>query len=637
MDDFKSWLEQQAGGELPAPTPTDGLDLRQWLVTDGTGSFASGTLAGVNTSRYHALLVASMTPPVDRQSRLMRFEERANGEQLSTSMWRSGAVFPLGYKQLKGFAHEPCPSWLFQTDKGQVIKQITMLPGQRRTIVGYTWLGTGACRLELDVIVNHRSMHGERTRDDWHPDQQVEASGVAIDDLQLTWTRGNYELAEAWHEGYRWPEEFARGKRDWEDCLRSGILRVELQHGESVTVTAGFEAERADIHQAVRATWMRKTGLLTRAGKNTPVARALVLAAEQFCVHRQSTDSASVLAGYPWFNDWGRDTMISLPGLTLSTGRPELAASILRTFGHYLSEGMLPNCFPDQGETPAYNTADATLWWGWALWHYHLATGDRKLVEEQLPLLKSVVEHHLDGTRYGIKVDEDGLLAVGTPDVQLTWMDAKCGDLVVTPRDGKPVEINALWYNFLRVLDSFEPGGKYRELAERVQLGFEKFWNGEYLFDVIRRDGSTDASLRPNQLVALSLPFPILDKERGALVLEAVERELMTPYGLRTLSPKDLAYQGRYGGATDSADQYHRDLTYHQGTVWPWLLGWWADARRYVHGPGKISLSPELERHLLQEAALGTVSEIFDGDPPHRAVGCFAQAWSVAELLRTHT
>ncbi|MBI4532348.1 MAG: glycogen debranching protein, partial [Candidatus Melainabacteria bacterium] len=368
-------------------------------------------------------------------------------------------------------------------------------------------------------------------------------------------------------------------------------------------------------------------------------------------VDRYSTSGKSIIAGYHWFSDWGRDTMISLPGLTLSTGRAEVAREILKTFGQYLSQGMLPNTFPDSGMTPLYNTADATFWWAWALLKYFKATQDKEFVSTQLPLLDSVVTWHEKGTRYGLHVDpEDGLVTGGEAGVQLTWMDAKVGDYVVTSRQGKAVEINALWFNFLKILEYLYAtvGGdnsKYTILANKVSSGFLAFWNPETscLVDVLHQDGTRDTSVRPNQLIALSLPFDILPTDKARSVLAVVEQELLTPMGLRTLSPKDPVYKGRYGEWKPVASQYDRDITYHQGTVWPWLLGPWVDARIKIWGATKENFQYVAEhlqgirRHIVGEAGLGYVSEIFDGDVPHHACGSIAQAWSSAELLRVLT
>lgn len=380
--------------------------------------------------------------------------------------------------------------------------------------------------------------------------------------------------------------------------------------------------------------------------------RHLALAADQFIVERSlddDTPGATIIAGYPWFSDWGRDTMIALPGLTLSTGRPELAAIILRTFARYVDQGMLPNRFPDAGETPEYNTVDATLWYVHAIYQYWQATGDTGLTKELYPVLVDIIDWHRRGTRYGIHVADDGLLFSGAPGVQLTWMDAKVGDWVVTPRIGKAVEINALWHNALRVMAGLarhigQPEAvinHYSEEAERVAETFrQRFWYeaGGYLYDVIDgpdgelgSDGQRrDASLRPNQIFAVSLPFKLLNEAQAQAVVDTCARELWTSYGLRSLAATAQAYTGHYGGPPLA-----RDGAYHQGTVWGWLLGPFATAHHRVYGDAlqaKAFLAAMADH--MAAGCLGSLSEIFNGDPPHSPRGCFAQAWSVAELLR---
>jgi predicted glycogen debranching enzyme len=377
------------------------------------------------------------------------------------------------------------------------------------------------------------------------------------------------------------------------------------------------------------------------------VLQQLTLAADQFIVDRLDPDSPgttgkTVIAGYHWFGDWGRDTMISLPGLTLSTGRPEDAADILRTFARYVTNGLLPNNFPDRpGVDPGYNTADASLWYFLALRAYQDASGDRLLVDDLLPILIDMVEAHLRGTRYHIGVDPaDGLLHAGEPGVQLTWMDAKVGDWVVTPRMGKPVELNALWYNVLRILIRFllergdeKRAGRYAALAEQVQSSFHKRFvrNGQAsLADVVDGPDGDDLAIRPNQIFALSLPYPLLEGAAVRAVLDVVGRDLLTSFGLRSLSPDDPAYRGDYGG-----DQLKRDGSYHQGPVWTWLIGAYAMAHYRVHGDPEAALQVLYPfYHHLSDAGLGSVSEILEGDPPHLPRGCVAQAWGVAEVLR---
>jgi predicted glycogen debranching enzyme len=386
----------------------------------------------------------------------------------------------------------------------------------------------------------------------------------------------------------------------------------------------------------------QRAAIRAEASAKDTLLEALTTAADQFIVARGPEES--VIAGYHWFADWGRDTMISLPGLTLHTGRPEIARGILRTFARVVDKGMLPNRFPDAGETPEYNTVDATLWFFEAIRAYVAATGDLDFVRKELySVLVDIVSWHVRGTRYNIKMDASGLLNAGEPGVQLTWMDAKVGDWVVTPRIGKPVEIQALWYNALRIMEGLaetfgdEAGRKrYRTMATLTKWSFNRrFWNEEAgcLYDVVN-GGPPDPSIRPNQIFAVSLPHALVGDDRAAKILEVVEKHLLTPYGLRTLSPSDPNYRGRYTGNPAS-----RDGAYHQGTVWAWLIGPFISAYLRVHGKNEASIRKAqqwlqpLREHLLGPG-VGQINEIFEGDAPHRPVGCIAQAWSIAEILR---
>ncbi|RLC72274.1 MAG: glycogen debranching protein, partial [Chloroflexi bacterium] len=367
----------------------------------------------------------------------------------------------------------------------------------------------------------------------------------------------------------------------------------------------------------------------------------LILAADQFIVRRSLSDDPdrrTIIAGYPWFGDWGRDTMISLPGLTLITGRHDVAARILRTYARFIDQGLLPNHFPEAGEEPEYNTADATLWYFEAIRAYHKATNDLTLLGDLFPVLQEIIKWHQRGTRYNIHVDPaDGLLYAGEPGVQLTWMDAKMDDWVVTPRIGKPVEINALWYNALRIMADFarslrEPAEGYEITAEQARAGFARFWNeaAGYCYDVLDGPGGDDPALRPNQLLAVSLPYSPLTEQQQRAVVDACARHLLTSHGMRSLAPDDPAYVGRYGG-----DQHQRDRAYHQGTVWAWLIGPFVSAYLRVYRDPEVArsfLRPLM--HHLADHGVGSISEIFDGDPPFTPRGCIAQAWSVAEVLR---
>lgn len=683
-----AWLAKQLGNgnealaiPLADVSGLDGSDEREWLITNGLGSYASGTILGANTRKYHGLLVAALNPPTGRRVLFSRIDEEVNGEKLGASFWNPGFTAPRGFEKIVAFTVHPVPTWCYRVDGGYLIKQVAMLPGEQQTVIGYSWVpdeGQSAVKvaeLKLDLLVNDRDFHQEmRGHDGWHFRQFVQgdrrtvvikSTDDALHQLQVQFDRGTYEAQPAWYYNYYWPVEYQRGHNCREDNFRAGRLTVALQPGESITLAASVDGRVVsslrpigEVVQAVAAhqrQLLAAAGVVADAGATDPshnARRSLVLAADQFLVRRDSTQSDSIIAGYHWFNDWGRDSMISLPGLCLSTGRAAAAKGILTTFAAYLSEGMLPNNFPDVGAQPEYNTSDATFWWAWALLKYLNATGDEDFVRSMLPHLESVVDWHVKGTRYGLHMDDDGLIAGGADGVQLTWMDAKVDGFVVTPRRGKAVEINALWYNFLKVVEHLHQrlgqaadGTKYGAMAEQALAGFAAFWNADRgcLYDVIREDGSRDAGIRPNQVIAASLPYSPLTAEQARSLLWVVERELLTPYGLRTLSPYDVQYEPLYGRGKQQAGPYDRDVTYHQGTVWPWLLGPWVDARIRVYGTTtenlayiKHALKPLLT-HLASVAGLGSISEIFDGDRPHKPQGCIAQAWSIAELLRVLT
>ncbi|RME54287.1 MAG: glycogen debranching protein, partial [Caldilineae bacterium] len=494
-----------------------------------------------------------------------------------------------------------------------------------------------------------RDYHALTRAGDWRMDVQPIAHGLRV--TAFAGATPLYLLAplaqviphHEWHRGYLLAQEAYRGLDALDDNLYAGEFSVLLHPGESLTLVASTEpAPNLDGHAAYAVRQEHEQALLAASPQaNAPAwVRQLVLAADQFIVQRATPDDRdgrSVIAGYPWFGDWGRDTMIALPGLALATGRHALAASILRTFAQFVDRGMLPNRFPDAGETPEYNTVDATLWYFEAIRAYVAATGDESLLRDLFPVLQEIVAWHQRGARYGIRMDADGLLAAGEEGVQLTWMDAKVGDWVVTPRTGKPVEINALWYNALRNMAAFArrlglPGEEYDALATQSRTGFARFWYaaGGYCYDVIDGPAGDDPSLRPNQLLAVSLPHSPLTPEQQRSVVDVCARRLLTSYGLRSLAPDDPAYRGHYGGGPQE-----RDGAYHQGAVWSWLMGPFVSAHLRVHGDRAAALNFLAPfAHHLADHGLGSISEIFDGDPPHTPRGCIAQAWGVAELLR---
>jgi predicted glycogen debranching enzyme len=634
---------------------------REWLVTNGIGGFASGTVAGLLSRRYHGLLVAALQPPLGRTLLVAKVDDELEYDGLRrplfTNRWADGTVDPHGYRDLERFRLEgTTPVWTYASADALLEKRVFMVAGANTTYVRYRLCrGRGPVTLTLKVLVNYRDYHGTTQAGGWQLTVEPVPQGlrvVAFEGAQpflLLADGAQARPAHAWYHGFWLALEAERGLDAREDHLHAGTFVVRLAPGATQTLVLSAEAapsldgEAAWVRrQAYEADLLARWEVVQPAASAAPAwVRHLVLAADQFVVRRPlPNDPAgmSVIAGYHWFGDWGRDTMIALPGLALATGRPEIGRRILTTFARFVDRGMLPNRFPDAGETPEYNTVDATLWYFEAIRAYHAATGDDALLGDLFPVLEEIVRWHRQGTRYGIGEDPaDGLLRSGEPGVQLTWMDAKVGDWVVTPRTGKAVEINALWYNALRDMATFaarlgretEP---WEALAARVRRGFDRFWNEAvgHCYDVIDGPDGHDAALRPNQILAVSLPASPLEPERQRRVVEACARYLLTSFGLRSLAPGQPRYQGRYdGGPRD------RDGAYHQGTVWTWLLGPFALAHRRVHGDRRAAAaSLEPLAHHLADHGVGSLAEIFDGDPPHAPRGCIAQAWSVAETLR---
>ncbi|GAB4369215.1 MAG: amylo-alpha-1,6-glucosidase [Deltaproteobacteria bacterium] len=634
---------------------------REWLVTNGIGGYASGTVSGVLTRRYHGLLVAALKPPLGRTLLVAKIAERATYRgrlvPLGADRWASGAVDPKGFLLLDRFHLEgTTPVWTYALGDAILSKRIWMEPGVNTTYVRYDLERSGGpVALELEALVNYRNYHGGTRAGEWTMAVDPVPGGVRVTafpeatPFTLFCDDASASPAHDWYRDFFYSEEAYRGLDPVEDHLRAAIFRTTLSPGGSITLVASAEGSVDRDGEAALA--RRRGHEEERIGRALPWwdtadplwdrIRRLILAADPFLVRRATEGDPggmSVIAGYPWFGDWGRDTMIALPGLTLPTGRAGDAARILRTFARFVDRGMLPNRFPDAGEPPEYNTVDATLWYFEAIRACHEATGDDSLVRDLFPVLRGIIDWHVRGTRYGIRLDpEDGLLFAGEPGVQLTWMDARVGDRVVTPRIGKPVEVNALWYNALRAMAGFarqagESGAVYEEPAEQAARGFRRFWNESagYCYDVIDGPGGNDGSLRPNQILAVSLHHSPLPEDRRKAVVDACARELLTPLGLRSLSPDDPRYAGQYGG-----DPATRDAAYHQGTVWPWLIGPFVAAHLRVYGDRDAARSflLPLLRHL-HDHGLGSICEIADGDPPHTPRGCIAQGWSVAELLR---
>ncbi len=634
---------------------------REWLETNGLGGFSSSTIIGLNTRRYHGLLVAATKPPVGRLVLLSKLEETLliDGQPFHLSANRyPGAIHPQGFRYLKQFRLDPFPVFTYEADGVELEKTVFMIHGENSTVVHYELRNDNHpespknLKLEIRPLIAFRDYHSTTHENGaLNPALKNETGFTAVSPyeglptLYLAHNAIESKYTGDWYRNFEYEVERERGLDFTEDLFNPCVLRFDLRAVHEASIIAS--TERRDVARVAeyrQAEITRRRNVALSSPIVDEFVRDLTTVADQYIVARG--DQKTVIAGYHWFSDWGRDTMIALPGLTLSTGKHDVARSILRTFARHVNQGMLPNRFPDAGEAPEYNTVDATLWFFEAARAFLTNTNDLEFVRTELyPVFEDIVSWHVRGTRFGIKVDPSGLLNSGEPGVQLTWMDAKAGDWVVTPRRGKPVEIQALWYNALCVMEDLarrvgdEAGQKrYRNMAAVANSAFNRlFWNEKEncLYDVVN-DGTLDASIRPNQIFAVSLTHSMLSPERAKSVLEKVREHLLTPYGLRSLAPTDPQYCGRYEGDASS-----RDGAYHQGTVWPWLFGPFITAYVKVNGSSDAARrqAGEWLIHLkdhLTVGGLGQISEIFDGEPPHRPRGCIAQAWSVAEILRTY-
>jgi predicted glycogen debranching enzyme len=650
---------------------------KEWLVTNGLGGYASGTLAGVITRGFHGYLIAALPTPLGRIMMLNDLLEKVElpdgtSIQLSGEERVNAPLRTHGSEFLQEFRLEyGNPVWTFQIGEVQLEKRVIMVHRQNTVHVSYQLKGSGNVKLSLRPSINFRhheapvstALAGNYAftviEDSFEVSSQANLPPLRLvlhgQEKSLTMERTKIQEVV-----YRIEE--SRGYAAHGDLWSPGFFTVLLSEANAVTLVASSESwdtiRAVTPEYASTAERIRRQRLLARsmsAPKQGPAAE-LVLAADQFIIvpegrvddtmrARAAGDEVrTVIAGYPWFTDWGRDTMISLDGLTLTTGRYVEAGYILRTFAHYVRNGLIPNMFPEGQDEGLYHTADASLWFFHAVARYLGASGDQQFLPQILPKLAEIINCHLSGTNFGIGVDPaDGLLKQGAEGYQLTWMDAKVGDWVVTPRRGKAVEINALWYNALRYMEEWliqaERAEEAQRIAEHAQRAFDsfqrRFWyeKGGYLFDVVDGEGGDDSSLRPNQVFAISLDHPVLASEKWETVLRKVKSELLTPVGLRTLAPDEKEYKSKYYG-----NLRDRDAAYHQGTVWPWLVGAYVDAWLKTF-PGDIAEAKNalsaFNDHL-GENAVGSISEIFDAEQPYFPRGCIAQAWSVAEVLRAH-
>ena len=650
-------------GDLPS------AERREWLVTNGLGGFACGTVAGNLTRRYHGLLIASLQPPLGRTLLIAKVDEIAEYDggkfALATNRWSGGGVDPQGFRLIERFRLEgTTPVWTYALADALLQKSVWMQDGANTTYVNYKLTrASRPMQLSLKALVNYRDYHAtaRATTSAGERPMRVEpverglrvTAGDGARPYYLRSSRAHVDAAHEWYRNYDLAAERERGLDDGEDHLHAGTFWTMLAEGESVSIVLSTEAApNLDAGAAYRVHLAREQKLLGDCAAANPAlaaeapdwVRQLALAANQFIIRRPAkgvAEGMSVIAGYPWFGEWTRDTMIALPGLALSTGQYSVARNILRAFAHFADQGMLPNYFPDTGRAPEYNSVDATLWYFQAIRSYVASTQDLELLRELYPLLTEIIDWHVRGTRHNIKVDaQDGLLAAGAPGVQLTWMDAKVGERVITPRAGKPVEVNALWYGALLAMKQFSRDlglspAAYEFMAKRARAGFQRFWNpaASYCYDVLDGPDGNEAALRPNQIFVVSLPESPLSTEQQSAILDVCARRLLTSFGLRSLAQDQPGYVGCYAGGPAE-----RDAAYHQGTAWGWLLGPFALAHLRIHRDPLCAASLlEPMGQLIHSAGLGTAGEIFDGDAPFNPRGCFAQAWTVAEILRAWT
>src|SRR6266496_1090699 len=665
----------------------------EWLETNGLGGWASSSVIGCNVRRYHGLLVAAIVPPAQRMALVSKLEETiiVNNQQFELGVNNyGGVVHPNGNQYQTSFTKDLFPQFTYEVAGIKIKKTIAMVHGENTTLVIYDVVKADQpFVLELLPLFSVRGYHSlMRSNDAVHREANFSDHIFktklyeGTPDIFIKIPGSNYHHSPNWYFHFNYGIEKYRGLDFVEDLFTQGTFSVSLKEGDSLGIIVSTDDPTGkNAHELLINEESRKRDLL-KDQPDDETLQQLLLAADQFIVKRtapsnspeggeltpQSSlvensinksnslttedsemvasptgggrEGATIIAGYHWFTDWGRDTMISLPGLCLSTGRYNDAKKILSEFAKTVSRGMLPNRFQDNGEPPEYNNVDGTLWYFVAIYKYLQAANDKEFVlGELLPVLKEIIDWHLKGTRYNIHVTEDGLLFSGEQGVQLTWMDSKIGDWVVTPRTGKAVEINALWYNalciyalLLELNSNNDEAIQIRQRATLAKQSFnDQFWNSDkgYLYDVVNGNEKDD-SLRPNQLFAISLPFALLENEKATSIVKVVTEKLYTPLGLRSLSADDPSYTACYEG-----DSFKRDSCYHQGTVWSWLLGTYVDALIKI-GADRSLVKNVVENfaYHLNEGCIGSVSEIFDADAPHSPKGCTAQAWSVAEILR---
>lgn len=687
----------------------DQLNCHEWLLTNGLGSFACGTVCDAKTRTYHGWLISALDPPGDRRLLFSHLDATLTvGDQnfsLSTNFWGGGILDPLGYQLLESFTIDPVPTWVWSHNDWTLTRKLIMPYGinngeiNNRILIKYEYQGTKTAILRLRPLIGDRDFHHQQlAQSGLQFSQQIAPDHICLQAFNQDW-RGTiwhlrwssdipserlyYNPQGIWYFNYHYTEEKKRGLGDREDLYNPGFITVLLQPQESLVLEAKvglpnpqqqplknseFDLEIKDEEIRIKEIF---ADVFVGANGRSPLSeilgissldlfhnqydthndmyQKLLKSSDQFISYKASIQGKTIIAGYPWFNDWGRDTLIALPGLTLTTKRYDLAKELLSTFAKYCKNGLIPNTFPQNGSQPIYNSIDASLWWIETLGLYVENTQDYDFLASQYATFRQIYKAFLAGTDYNIRVDaRDGLLTWDSEGVAITWMDAVIDGQVITPRQGKNIEINALWYSALcwgekwsqilidKNLGDFDKLSKqqqrYQKEMQQVKTSLQKFWNPQlnYFYDYIKPDDSLNSQIRPNAVLALSLYHQGFEVNQAKSVLKIARDRLLTPYGLRSLDPRDPEYIGIYEG-----DRFHRDSAYHQGTVWSWLIGPFIRAWKYFLPGEELPFTYEqILTHFQQESCLGSISEIFDGDPPHHPQGAFAQAWSVAEIIR---
>ena len=657
----------------------DDASRHEWIVTNGLGGYASSTTLNVNTRKFHGLLFAAFNPPVNRHLLLSKLDEEVwIGKErypLSSNQFKD-VIYPEGYRELRGFEISPFPTFYYQTSEVYLRKEVFMPHLRNAVVIRYDVFNglDESATLRIYPLINIRHFYETTKKGDFQASREEERGKILFEffpkrgSLILSSTTGSFiDDGDVWIERIYFRRDDLRGESCLDDCLQPGFFDANLNPKSKIvfyiSASGGAEKEEAlsfyselGREEALEELYFKEVNRRKKLIKDFYRERRgvkcedwlnwLILSADSFIVLRGKAGRKSIIAGYHWFEDWGRDALISLPGLTLVTGRFADAREILLTFAEYSKDGLVPSRFPDEASgTPEYNSVDSSLWFLNAVLQYLKYTGDLRFVYKNLwDTMQDITEHYIHGTMFGIRMDDDGLLLHGP---RLTWMDASVNGVPVTPREGKAVEIQALWYNSLKIMEilSFKFGSgsqseNYRSLAYRVKKSFnEKFWffSGGYLYDVVDAY-EKDSSFRPNQIIAAYLDFPVAESSQRKKVVEMVLRNLLTPYGLRSLASDDPRYIGAYSGGFSN-----RDRAYHNGTVWAWLIGPFITSFLRIKGYDAYWRRFAFERFLrplfyveLFRAGLGSLSEIFDGDPPHSPRGCISQAWSIAEPLRAY-